>query len=114
VRLHIDPISNFVQRLFRIPRNLRLQRSATAGELGADRIVVAATDGTGERSYSLPLAEGDKVRLFNRVNATFADTGRSSNIGQLEVRQILDDGLVMRSQSGKEGFVPWETLRDGR
>ncbi len=94
------------------------ERRRAAGELGADRAILAATDGTGERQYSLPLAEGDKVRLFKRTNATFEETGRSSNIGQngtvLEVRQVRDDGLVMRSPSGKEGFVAWEHLRDER
>ncbi|HTU54094.1 MAG TPA: MobF family relaxase [Acetobacteraceae bacterium] len=92
------------------------ERRRTADEIGADRITIAATDSQGERSYSLALAEGDRVRLFSRVNATFIDTGRSSNIGHngtvLAVSGVLEDGLTLRTAAGKEGFVPWERLRD--
>lgn len=91
-------------------------RRRTAGEIGADSITIAATDSQGDRSYSLTLAEGDRVRLFRRVNATFTDTGRSSNIGHngtvLEVTDVLEGGLMLRTAAGKEGFIPWERLRD--
>ncbi len=91
-------------------------RRRAAGEVGPDRITIAATDAQGERSYALPLAEGDRVRLFKRINATFSDTGWSSNIGQngtvLEVVRIQEDGLCLQTNSGKEGFVPWDRLRD--
>jgi len=87
-----------------------------AGEIGVDRMTIAATDGQGERSYSMALAEGDRVRLFRRMNATFAETGHSGNIGQngtvLEVTRIQQDGLTLRTRAGKEGFVPWERLYD--
>jgi hypothetical protein len=94
---------------------IRAHRRA-AGEIGADKITIAATDGQGERSYSLALAEGDRVRLFRRMNATFAETGHSGNIGQngtvLEVARVQQDGLTLRTKAGKEGFVPWERLHD--
>jgi len=94
---------------------IRAERRA-AGEIGDDKVALAATDGQGERSYSMALAEGDRVRLFRRVNATFVETGRSSNIGRngtvLEVAGIRDDGLMLRSAGGKVGFVPWDRLRD--
>jgi len=89
-----------------------------AGELGVDRIALAATDGTGERQYSLALAEGDRVRLFTRLTASFQDTGTHGNIGRngsvLEVAAIQDDGLMLRTQAGREGFVPWQSLRDDK
>jgi TrwC relaxase/AAA domain len=92
------------------------ERRRAAGELGADRTIVGASDGTGERQYSLPLAEGDRVRLFDRVTATFGATGTHGNIGRngsvLEVAAVQDNGLVLRTRAGREGFVPWESLHD--
>lgn len=94
------------------------ERRRAAGELSADRITLAATDGTGERQYSLALAEGDRVRLFTRLTASFPDTGTHGNIGRngsvLEVAAIQDDGLMLRTQAGREGFVPWHSLRDDK
>ncbi|MGH6679661.1 MAG: hypothetical protein ACREDL_12205, partial [Bradyrhizobium sp.] len=91
-------------------------RRRAAGEICDDAITIAATDGQGERSYSLALAKGDRVRLFKRINATLVETGRSSNIGQngtvLEVAGLIDDGMILRSAGGKIGFVPWDRLRD--
>ena len=92
------------------------QRRRQLGEIGTDKITLAATDGEGQRGYDLTLAEGDRVRLFRRINATFIYTGATSNIGQngtvLQISGIRDDGLVMTTHAGKEGFVPWERLRD--
>jgi hypothetical protein len=94
---------------------IRAHRRA-AGEIGVDKMTIAATDGQGERNYSLDLAEGDRVRLFRRMNATFAETGHSGNIGQngtiLEVARVQQDGLTLRTKAGKEGFVPWERFHD--
>jgi hypothetical protein len=88
----------------------------SAGEIGGDEIMIAATDGQGDRSYTLALAKGDRVRRFKRINATFAETGRSSNIGHngtvLEVAGLSNDRLMLRSAGGKVGFVPWDRLRD--
>jgi hypothetical protein len=90
------------------------------GEIGADKIRVSATDGAASRTYQMALGEGDNVRLFKRINATFSDTGRPSNIGQngsvLKITQITDDGLMLETPLGKTGFVPWSRLKteDGR
>ena len=92
------------------------QRRCQLGEIGPDKVTLAATDGEGQRSYDLTLAEGDRVRLFRRINATFVETGATSNIGQngtvLEIAGIQDNGLMMKTNAGKQGFVPWERLRD--
>ncbi len=96
---------------------IRLRRKAL-GEIGEDRIVVRAADGGGiqAQSFDLPLACGDRVRLFRRTNAVFGETGTVGNIGRngsvLEVRGITDDGLVLKAATGKEGSVPWKNLRD--
>jgi hypothetical protein len=92
------------------------ERRKAEGEIGADRKVLTATDGEGVRAYAMPIAEGDRVRLFRRINATFVETGTSSNIGQngsiLEVAGVSETGLSLRSVAGKVGFVPWERLKD--
>lgn len=88
------------------------------GELGADRINVPAISqgGANARTYDLPLAEGDRVRLFERANARFLDTNKGGNIGRngtvLEVAKIEKEGLVLRTKEGREGLVKWENLTD--
>ena len=88
------------------------------GEVGADRITVPAASGvgTGGSTYDLPLAEGDRVRLFERTNARFLDTGKGGNIGRngtvLEVAAVKNEGLVLRTREGREGLVKWDSLRD--
>lgn len=104
---------------------IREQRRAM-GQVGADLISVEATSrsrynpGVGE-SYEMRLAEGDRVRLYERATATFTATDGSGqtthgNIGNngsvLEVRGISAEGLRLRNVSGREGLVRWETLRD--
>lgn len=87
-------------------------------EVGQDKVTLKATDGEGVRSYSLALAEGDRVRLFRRVNAKFTGAGTVGNIGRngtvLDVVAVRDDGLMLRNPAGKEGFVVWGSLRDQR
>ena len=86
----------------------------SAGELSADQVVLEACDQNGA-SYELPLAVGDRVRLIDRVNASFGGSLRG-NIGNngsvLEVRGIDASGLLLRTAQGREGKVSWESLRD--
>jgi phage/plasmid primase-like uncharacterized protein len=101
-----------------ISRAVRDERRAM-GELGQDRVTVRATDGRGG-AYTLPLAEGDSVRLFARTRGVFTDDGgrrKSASIGDngtvLRVVRVLPaEGLELRGESGKVGFVSWEALRD--
>ncbi len=92
---------------------LREERRAM-GELGADVLSIRATDQAGA-AYDLTLAPGDRVRLFNRVNARFRDGGHG-NIGVngsvLEVRGVQAAGIVLRTAAGREGVVSWESLAD--
>ena len=87
------------------------------GEIGADRISVPGTSGTGAdaRHYDLPLAEGDRVRLFERTNARFLDTNTGGNIGRngtvLEIAEIKTEGLVLRTKEGRAGLVKWDSLK---
>ncbi|MHB0729292.1 AAA family ATPase, partial [Roseomonas mucosa] len=92
---------------------LREERRAM-GELGADVFSIRATDQAGA-TYNLTLAPGDRVRLFDRLNARFFDGGRG-NIGNngsvLEVRDVNADGIVLRTAAGRDGAVSWESLAD--
>ncbi len=95
-------------------------RRRELGEIGADKIKVPAISqgGANARTYDLPLAEGDRVRLFERTNARFLDTNRGGNIGRngtvLEVARIETEGLVLRTKEGREGLVKWDSLSDDK
>ncbi|MGC9271985.1 MobF family relaxase, partial [Acidiphilium sp.] len=92
----------------------RLQAS---GELARDATVLPAIDPNSHARYDLPLAPGDRVRLFARTNANLTG-GQSGVIGDngsiLEVTAIQRDGLVLRNDKGSEGLVVWEALTDQR
>nr|WP_304621616.1 MobF family relaxase [Roseomonas sp. KE0001] len=92
---------------------IREQRRAM-GELGADCVSLLATDQT-RSEYTLTLAPGDRVRLFDRVNARLLSGGRG-NIGHngsvLEFRAVTPEGLVLRTAAGHDGLVTWDSLRD--
>ncbi len=94
------------------------ERRRNRGEISADAVTVRATDAEGLVSYDLSLAAGDRVRLFRRTNAKFAETNSVGNIGRngsvLEVTEVRADGLVLRNQSGREGFVAWSSMQDER
>ncbi len=93
-------------------------RRRLAGEVGDDRLKLTATDGEGIRTYDLALAEGDRVRLFRRVNARFTETDTVGNIGRngsvLTIAAIQEEGLVLRNSTGKEGLGAWSSLKDER
>jgi hypothetical protein len=92
------------------------QQRRSMGEVGTDQITITATDGAGEREYELALAVGDRVRLFRRTNAKFAETGTVGNIGRngtvLEITALDETGLTLKTIAGREGAVAWDTLRD--
>ena len=84
------------------------------GKLGPDLVRVQAAD-QGGTAYDLPLAVGDRVRLFDRATAKFSE-GTHGNIGNngsvLEVLDIGAEGLTLRNANGRDGLVRWDTLRD--
>lgn len=89
------------------------ERKRGAGDLGPDVRTVRATDQSGA-TYDLPLATGDRVRLFSR---TYADIGkRGAVIGDngsvVQVERIADRGLHVRNAKGTRGLVKWDALRD--
>ena len=95
------------------------RRRRALGEVGEDVMTLRASDAGGAeaRVFDLPLAVGDRVRLFQRTNAVIGGSSTVvGNIGRngsvLEVRGISDAGLTLRAASGTEGLVSWSSLRD--
>ena len=92
---------------------VRIERR-TMGLIGADVWTVKATDGT--REYNLPLAPGDRVRLFQSTGATYAN-GRGGPIGRngtvLEVVDAGAAGLTLKNDKGRVGFIDWDKLANG-
>ena len=87
-------------------------RRRSIGELDRDLVILKALDQHGT-PYDLPLARGDRVRLFKRTNAK-RDDGRRGIIGNngsvLEVLDYRHGGLYLRNSHGTCGWVDLETL----
>ena len=81
------------------------------GELGADETVYEAIDQRGEQ-YALPIATGDKVRLFRKTWAKIDGKGGSigSNGDIVEVVGRMANGLILRDKDGRVGEVEWRRL----
>jgi hypothetical protein len=98
-----------------ISQAIRTRRRAM-GEIGEDKMQIATSDREGHRVGAMALAQGDRVRLFERTNATFEGTGTVGNIGRngsvLEVVEVRSDGLLLRNAAAKIGLVAWTTLQD--
>jgi len=90
------------------------ERRREAGQVGPDKVVIQASDQNGAQ-YELPLAVGDRIRLFASTRASFAGK-KAGNLGNngsvVEVERIEDGGLQLRNHLGNSGFVRWDTLRD--
>jgi len=89
------------------------ERRRKAGEVGADQVTIKAAD-QNRAEYDLPLAVGDRVRLFARTPAAFG--GKGGNLGNngsvVQVERIEAGGVQLRNAKGNSGFVKWDTLRD--
>ncbi|GBR56667.1 AAA family ATPase [Gluconobacter sphaericus] len=87
------------------------------GEIGQAEIVKAAIDQRGV-TYELPLAVGDRVRLFSKTSVRMETAhGRrwrdlGSNGDFTTVKGWSDEGLVLQNAKGREGLVPWTRLAD--
>ena len=87
-----------------------------AGELGDDAKVLDATDRTGD-TYRLPLAVGDRVRLYDRVHDARVPGRKSvlANNGEVvEIRALTEDGMIVRNDAGVEGLVAWRKIQARR
>ena len=88
-------------------------RLKARGEIGADEVLYAAIDNRGGQ-YDLPVAVGDRFRLFKKTAATIE--GKRGFIGAngdvVEVVRRAEDGLVVRDKNGRVGHVQWRRLRE--
>jgi len=89
-------------------------RMRARGELGAEEVVYQAVDQRGE-TYELPIAAGDRVRLFQKTWAKIDRKGGwiGSNGDIVEVVGRNADALVLRNKDGRVGAVEWKRLADG-
>lgn len=88
------------------------RRRQTEGVRGPDIAELDAVDQAGAE-YRLPVAIGDRVRLYRRTYGRGAGRGAIGVNGSIvEVRAVKAAGLVLRSGSGREALVPWQALRD--
>ncbi len=91
------------------------ERLKARGELGQEEVVHQAIDQRGE-TYDLPIATGDKVRLFRKTYALIE--GKPGFIGANgEVVEVVGqsvDGLRLRNADGRVGAVQWRALKDSQ
>lgn len=84
------------------------QRLQSAGAIGPDQIEIGVLRRDEAGVHQMPLAEGDKVRVFNRV---WVDGHFASNGDVVEVRAVSANGMTARNDEGREAFVAWEKLQ---
>lgn len=94
------------------------ERRRAAGEIGPDRVVLKAEDQGGAR-YDLAVAQGDRLRLFQR---TFGENEPQpgerprrvwlgNNGSVVTVERVERDGLLLRGADGATGRASWEDLQ---
>jgi hypothetical protein len=93
-------------------------RRRQLGDIREDAMILQASDaGWPEpRFYDLSVAVGDRVRLFRQTMSISPQSGQRVGIGRngsvLEIRDLREEGVLLCAASGREGFVPWDYLRD--
>ncbi|SEG69601.1 TrwC relaxase [Methylobacterium sp. 190mf] len=88
------------------------RRRQAEGTRGPEVACLDAVDQAGA-VFELPVALGDKIRLFRRTYGRGAGRGAIGVNGSLlTVRGVERAGLVLRATSGREALVPWTALRD--
>jgi hypothetical protein len=108
--LSVSTVSN--QDVLEIGAAIRSKRRQ-AGEIGADVVTKSAVDNSNQ-PYKLPLAVGDKVRLFDRVYDA-AKPGRdkvlANNGSIVEIVDLTTKGMVIKNAADEIGTVRWSALQ---
>ena len=83
------------------------------GEISRREKLYDAIDQRGQ-TYTLPVAEGDSLRLFRKTWATIGGKGgwMGSNGDIVAVVARTEAGLTLRNKRGKVGEVEWRRLSD--
>lgn len=89
------------------------RRLKARGEIANDEIVYPAIDHRSDK-YDLPIATGDRVRLFQQTWASI--NGRRGIIGSngdiVTIVGHTEEGLKLRDDKGRVGEVEWRRLLD--
>lgn len=95
-----------------ISKNVRA-RLKHRGEIDQFEVMYQAIDNRGSL-YNLPVAVGDRHRLFKKtygyVNGEFKSAGSNGDI--VEVTGFWKEGLRFRTKQGEDAEVRWSTLKD--
>ena len=85
------------------------QRRQAAGEIGPDRFMLRVTDRAGQ--FEMPIAVGDRVRLFDRVGDGRQVIGSNGDV--MRVCNVDATGMdVQNERTAVEGRVTYDRLRD--
>lgn len=95
-----------------ISKNVRA-RLKDRGEIEQSETVYQAVDNR-NNFYNLPVAVGDRHRLFRKtygfVNGAFKSVGSNGDI--VEVTGVWEAGLRVRTKTGETADVRWSSLKD--
>lgn len=92
---------------------IRERRQAAAGELGPEAVTVRAVDRAGQ--FAMPIATGDRVRFFDRVQDMHAGKRRVVAVNGDVCAVLAADqaGLVVKNErTGVQGRVQFDRIRD--
>jgi hypothetical protein len=99
---------------------IRANRRA-AGEIAPDDgAVLKAMDPNSQETFDLPVAVGDKLRMFARTYDAETHGARksrkwlSANGDVVEVLKLQPDGIRVRNAGGDEGLVAWVQMKPWR
>jgi hypothetical protein len=84
-----------------------------AGEIGEDVRILDATDRNGDM-YKLPLAIGDRVRLYDRMHDARVPGRKTvlANDGEVvEIRALTEEGMIVRNDAGAGGLIMWRKIQ---
>ncbi|MFL5289031.1 MAG: hypothetical protein ACJ8AW_50775 [Rhodopila sp.] len=88
------------------------QQARDMGQLGEDKAVVRVAMRGEKELQPLPLAAGDRVRLFNRAIVDRQHFG--SNGDTIQIMDANNDGMLARNDEGRTAFVKFDQLRPMR
>ena len=90
-------------------------RLKARGEVRGPEVVHRALDRRGQ-AFDLPVAEGDRVRLFartwGRVDGKLTDVGSNGDV--VTVIRQAPDAITVRAKDGRVAEVEWSRLADDR
>jgi len=89
------------------------ERRKARGEIGTDEVWHKAIDQNG-KTYNLPIATGDHLRLYRRtwgkINGRGGSIGNNGNV--VEVMGYTEKGLLLRDKKGRVADVEWRRMAD--